>query len=76
MIHIKYLVVRFQDFVSKRTLTDGWNSVDHNNFVKAWEKLADNTGDVWNEEELVSLVENDLPGRTDNDILKHIKFYR
>lgn len=69
-------VQRFQDFIAKRGQTDGWNSVDHNNFVRAWNRLADGTGDVWNEEELVSIVESDLPGRSEDNIITHIKFYR
>ena len=33
-------------------------------------------GDIWDEEKFVMLLEVELPGRSETDILKHIKFYR
>jgi len=69
-------VQRFQNFQAKRGKTDGWNSVDHNNFIRMWDKHCDQAGDIWDEEKFVMLVEVELPGRSETDIIKHIKFYR
>ena len=33
-------VQKFQDFLAKHGPMGGWNSVDHNNFIRAWEKLG------------------------------------
>merc|ERR1711970_339847 len=69
-------VQKFQNFQAKRGKTDGWNSIDHNNFVRMWEKNCDQAGDIWDEEKFVMLLEAELPGRSETDIIKHMKFYR
>ena len=42
---------------AKRGKTDGWNDVDHNNFVRMWDKNCDQAGDIWDEEKFVMLLE-------------------
>jgi hypothetical protein len=69
-------VQKFQNFIAKRGTTDGWNSVDHNNFARIWSRNCNSANDILDEENFLNLVETDLTGRTTQDILNHVKFYR